>query len=1119
MRRIVAAIVVAAMVSALLAPSALAEVERDLYADQVPNDAVELPVDGPLGAAAPVERAIPPLRPAFRTGVSHPGIDPEFSEAPPFVGHYSFGQEGIDEPILDADAGRVFVRTRTGVAIVSVDGALIERASYGAADPSRQLIVADTVFLLGPRVIIEMDLETLTEMNRYTATAGSPDFVSMAVLADNLLVSRIGGVLNRVDRATGAQSSEAPIPGGFNPFAMVYHPAWGDYVVIGVGNDIRVYDASQSPLVLASTAADSFVRSVTTGGLAVTGAEGAQDVVLRSVPSLSVTSTTRVSGPLQSSSIAVAEEAGILAYRSHGGDIELYNLGGSQILTLPNPAQLPELLITPDARRVVALDRIANVVWAVSTAPSVTEIDQAVFRPDWYRTLELRGSALGSVTRVEINGQSAPFESVASPTRSILAVDVSRVAGVATAVIMVTGTFGSSSIELDRDPPRGWAAVSIRGETGGAVERDETYTIKCTNLREDFLVRAGQTLTVLAPTHQTCSVEAQGPKNQVRSGFVDVEGRSAFADVWDARISFRTGLPVHLGFVRTVPRTDDVFWLFTFPVGLAPLNVRYPFEITCGEWSDRVVIKSGFGARIAIPPEADDACTAELVKQRGAVDVVSRQIFRSRTRRTADQRMPFRKSKIDKRYMTFLIDHGGADLETPVFVAAPREDIGKRKNAGVVYAFPTGTNGAPRGSGSQMLRQGRGGIPGKAERGDRFGEAIATADFDGDGWLDLAIGVPREDLGGLKNVGLVHIVYGGSNGYRAGRVQTLRQGVSGVPGQAGARDRFGAALAPVDFDGDGWLDLAVGVPGETVGGARGAGMVQIFHGGPDGLSPGHVEELTQATGGYASLPEAGDGFGQALGGYDAMLAVGVPGEDRGSKANVGIVHLVDGLTGEEISDRQGGFTGGRPEKGDRFGEVLDLGQYTLLVGVPREDVGKRKNAGAVHIYEFERTYLRDSPLKFANSRVFTRRRIDGASSQAGDRLGADLKVLEIVGEPTIVVIGSPGDRVGRDDAAGAVLIMELSSGSRRKLLSGWDQAADGVPGSPAPGAEFGAEVAFGPWGSLLVGVPGARVGAQARAGQLLSTQTFDEWSALHQDRRGVKSKAEKGDGFGEAVTG
>jgi hypothetical protein len=46
-----------------------------------------------------------------------------------------------------------------------------------------------------------------------------------------------------------------------------------------------------------------------------------------------------------------------------------------------------------------------------------------------------------------------------------------------------------------------------------------------------------------------------------------------------------------------------------------------------------------------------------------------------------------------------------------------------------------------------------------------------------------------------------------------------------------------AAAQPLaDYNGDGYTDLAIGVPGEVVNGQSGAGMVNVIYGSPTGLS-------------------------------------------------------------------------------------------------------------------------------------------------------------------------------------------------------------------------------------------------------------------------------------------
>ena len=46
------------------------------------------------------------------------------------------------------------------------------------------------------------------------------------------------------------------------------------------------------------------------------------------------------------------------------------------------------------------------------------------------------------------------------------------------------------------------------------------------------------------------------------------------------------------------------------------------------------------------------------------------------------------------------------------------------------------------------------------EGGDRFGDALVACDFDGDTFLDLAIGVPDEDVGAIVDAGSVLVTHG-----------------------------------------------------------------------------------------------------------------------------------------------------------------------------------------------------------------------------------------------------------------------------------------------------------------------------------------------------------------------
>lgn len=64
--------------------------------------------------------------------------------------------------------------------------------------------------------------------------------------------------------------------------------------------------------------------------------------------------------------------------------------------------------------------------------------------------------------------------------------------------------------------------------------------------------------------------------------------------------------------------------------------------------------------------------------------------------------------------------------------------------------------------GNQMWFQGRYGIEETPESNDEFARdenALVAGDFNGDGGDDLVVGVPKEDLPGFDNAGVVHVIY------------------------------------------------------------------------------------------------------------------------------------------------------------------------------------------------------------------------------------------------------------------------------------------------------------------------------------------------------------------------
>ena len=143
----------------------------------------------------------------------------------------------------------------------------------------------------------------------------------------------------------------------------------------------------------------------------------------------------------------------------------------------------------------------------------------------------------------------------------------------------------------------------------------------------------------------------------------------------------------------------------------------------------------------------------------------------------------------------------------------------------------------------------------------RWGMSVEGGDFNGDGFGDLAVGAPLDQIGSVEQAGSLNVLYGSNTGVRPAGSQFITQDSGGISDKAEKYDWFAHTLTSLDFNGDGYTDLAVGTPFENWAGAVKAGVVNLLFGSKNGLDLSQDLFLHQTLPGSPDLRENGDEFG------------------------------------------------------------------------------------------------------------------------------------------------------------------------------------------------------------------------------------------------------------------
>jgi FG-GAP repeat len=377
-----------------------------------------------------------------------------------------------------------------------------------------------------------------------------------------------------------------------------------------------------------------------------------------------------------------------------------------------------------------------------------------------------------------------------------------------------------------------------------------------------------------------------------------------------------------------------------------------------------------------------------------------------------------------------------------------------------------------------------------------FGSALATGDFDRDGFADLAISAPSDTAASINGAGKVFVMYGSATGLDSTGFQEFDKSTAGLPGDPETGDEFGFALTAADLNGDGFTDLAIGDPFGTVKGHDQAGDVYVLAGSSTGLKTTGVVYLREGAipNGVGGSPSAAGQFGLALaaanynGDSHRDLVIGAPHDKVGSITGAGAVYVVEG-TGDGPDPAQGvqritedtPGVGTEAKQDESFGVGLlaaNLGRgrrQDLVIAAENETVSGQSEAGAIWVL-----YGTSSGLTSQGSQFLTQSTPGFPGNPTGEvGLGLAMAAGNVGGtKANDLVLGLDGFMVSGKRAGALIVLFGGTNGVSTAGAGLITQNTSGVAGVPESNGEFGSAVAVRKYGK---GAPAdVAVGADER---------------------------------------
>ena len=407
-------------------------------------------------------------------------------------------------------------------------------------------------------------------------------------------------------------------------------------------------------------------------------------------------------------------------------------------------------------------------------------------------------------------------------------------------------------------------------------------------------------------------------------------------------------------------------------------------------------------------------------------------------------------------------------------VGAPGLTVGSKGEAGGISVLPASKDGVFEAG--VVITQASAGVPGDAAQDQRFGSAFASADFDHDGYADLAVGTPYQSEG---DRGRVVVLRGSTSGLTtSGAYSLVRAGTSDF-------DNFGVSLAAADFDGDGFADLAVGaITADRVESPEYGpnGSVTIFQGGQATFSAQRTTVLHgQRTGEdydllFGSSLAVGDVDGDAR--PDLVVgSLGLPYDDgEGHDGSVSVCTSGDAGPGGCHHVAVGYSTGSTALA---VGNVEGDQRNEIVVGQPQENPD-RDDPGVVYTLALAGT---GSSLKAKATKLTQAIKGVPGSNEKNDEFGYAVALGDLDSDGYAdLVVGSDAEAIGSRKHAGRVTV--VYGGKKGYRTSGnkvYDQSTKGVPGTAESGDGFGTAVSLRDHDvdghlDLTVGTPGENDG-------------------------------------------